>query len=55
MNLRFVLHALSFWKIETAPFPRRVLALAQAHAAAVLIGGALAYVLLALIWMSQIH
>jgi hypothetical protein len=42
-------------KIETAPFSRRVLGLAQAHAAAVLIGGALAYVLLALIWISQIH
>jgi len=36
-------------------FSRRVLVLAQAHVAMVAIGGALAYVLVAIIWISQIH
>jgi FlaA1/EpsC-like NDP-sugar epimerase len=40
---------------ETAPFGRRAATLAQAHLSAVLIGGALAYVLLEMVWMSQIH
>lgn len=37
------------------PFSRRVLGLAQAHLAMVAIGGALAYVLIAIIWISQLH
>jgi len=40
---------------ETAPFSRRLVVAAQAHLTAVLIGGALAYVLIAIIWISQIH
>ena len=42
-------------KIENAPISRRAMALAQAHLAAVAIGGALAYVLISIIWISQIH
>ena len=42
-------------RVETAAFSRRVLILAPAHIAAVLIGGALAYVLISIIWISQIH
>lgn len=42
-------------QVETAAFPRRALMLAPAHVAAVSIGGALGYVLIAIIWISQIH
>src|SRR5262245_57894288 len=42
-------------KLETASFRERVLVLAQTHLAGVLVASAMAYVLLAMIWISQIH
>ena len=41
--------------VEKAPFGGRVRILAPAHIAAVMIGGALAYVLISIIRISQIH
>jgi hypothetical protein len=53
------LGAASAWgryrSVETASFSRRALTLSAAHIAAVMIGGALAYVLIAIIWISLIH
>ena len=41
--------------VETASFSRRVVVFAQAHVTTMLIGGALAYVLISIIRISQIH